>query len=249
MRGRGRHSRRPRLSAGGRTAALLWWRRPAAAGPRGRPGADPSPGCSRGGGAAGAARADRPDRGRPDRGGGPGRRARVTGHPVHRGEHLAGAPRPDQQRRPPDPADHVRRGLVRGQPAPGLDRVGRNRRAHRLRNRAGGLLPALPVAARGPGLREPRGRDARGLPGVRSADVREGRLSDRRRVRRRSRPGTAAHHLRRDLRLQHQGRTSATRSSSPRKSANLPRPIRTPATTLVTWPVTSIFTRTTRSPG
>ena len=39
-------------------------------------------------------------------------------------------------------------GLVHGQPATGLHRVGGHRRPHRLGYRARGLLPALPAAAR-----------------------------------------------------------------------------------------------------
>ncbi len=61
--------------------------------------------------------------------------------------------------------------------------------------------------------------------------------------------GTAAHHLRRDVRLQHQvvPRQYGRLRRRNQLSSVLPRPTCAPTTTLVTWPVTSTFTRTTRS--
>ena len=237
--------------AGGRPRS---WSRPAWSRPGGRrrPGADPSPGRSRRRLRCRCCRC-RPARSRPPR-----RRRRpqvgragLAGHPVHRGDHLARAPRPDQQRRAPGPVDHDRRRLVHGQPAPGRHRVGGDRGPHRLRRRAGGFLPALPAAARRPGLRATRGRDARGLRGDR-------RCRATRRTTFPPRPSTARFPTRNcgsspaaGPSTTAPGRTSATRSSTPRKrlSSVLPRPTRAPATTLVTWPVTSTFTRTTRSRG
>ena len=150
-------------------------------------------------------------------------------------------------------------GWYTGSPRPGSIGSAVIAGPHRLRFRAGGLLPALPAAARRPGVRAARGRDARGLRGDRGADVREGRLSHRR-------PCTARFPTRNcgsspaaGPSITAPGRTSATRSSTQRKSADrpgpetrressvLPRLTRAPATTLVTWPVTSTFTRTTRS--
>ena len=76
MKGGGRHSRRRRMSAGGRTAALLVAAGLVAAGAgAARLALTRHPDVPQAAAPAGAARADRPDRGRPDRGGGPGRRA------------------------------------------------------------------------------------------------------------------------------------------------------------------------------
>src|SRR6266542_409672 len=103
-------------------------------------------------------------------------------------------------RRPPDAVQHGGGWLVHRQLAAGRHRPGGHRRAHRLLPRSRGVLPAARAAPAGPGLRAARGRDAGRLPGYLGADVPQGPLPDRGRLRADAWRAAAAGHLRRRVR-------------------------------------------------